>query len=81
MAKGVLYYTQNKFGSEWVNKVSNSKGWSVDFNLRVSDVQNSNLLVNENNKGKGVGLYVNDGSNQEVVNFLNQEIVFSNSGH
>ncbi len=75
---GVWYYTQDKFGSEWFNKVSNNKGWSVDFNLRVSDVQNSNLLVNDNDKGKGAGVYVNDGSKQEVVNFFNQEIVFAN---
>ena len=24
---GVWYYTQNKFGSNWFNKVSNQQGW------------------------------------------------------
>ncbi len=76
---GVWYYTQNKFGSEWVNKVDNSKGWTVDFNLLVSDVQNSEWIIDDNNKGKGIGLYVNDGIKQENINFLTQQIVFSNA--
>ena len=33
---GVWYYTQNKFGSDWVNKVDNSKGWTVDFNSKIA---------------------------------------------
>ena len=53
---GVWYYTQDKFGSEWFNKVDNRKGWTLDFNLRVSDVYNSELLVNDSNKGKGAGI-------------------------
>ena len=76
---GVWYYTQNKFGSEWFNKVDNKKGWTVDFNLRVSDVRNSEWLIDENNKGKGVGIYVNDGEREEIINFLTQEIVFVNA--
>ena len=48
---GVWYYTQNKFGSDWVNKVDNSKGWTIDFNLRVSDTQDSDWIIDENNKG------------------------------
>lgn len=78
---GIWYYTQNKFGSEWVNKVDNANGWTVDFNLRVSDVENSDWILDENNKGKGIGLYVNDGTKQEVINFLSQEIIFSNINH
>jgi hypothetical protein len=74
---GVWYYTQNKPGSEWVDKVSNSKGWSVDFNLRVNDVHNSQISLGEDAKGKGSGIYINDGEKQEVINFLPQEIVFS----
>ena len=77
----VWYYTQNKFGSDWVNKVDNSKGWTVDFNLRVSDVHNTDWIIDENNKGKGIGIYVNDGTRQEVINFLTQQIVFSNANH
>ena len=77
----ICYYTQNKFGSEWVNRVDNVKGWTVDFNLRVSDTQNSEWIIDENNKGKGIGIYINDGTKQETINFLNQEIIFSNANH
>ena len=76
---GSLFYTQRKFGSEWFNEVDNKKGWTVDFNLRVVDVQNSDRLLDEESKVKGIGIYVNDGSNQEVVNFFTQEIIFSNA--
>ena len=75
----ICYYTQNKFGTDWVNKVDNNKGWTVDFNLRVSDVHNSELISSEDEKAKGVGVYVNDGAKQETLNFLTQEIVFSNA--
>ena len=76
---GVWYYTQNKFGMDWVNKVQNTKGWTVDFNLRVADVQNSEAVIDENTKGHGVGVYVNDGTRQETINFLTQEIFFANA--
>ena len=77
--KGSLYYcTQNKFGTDWVNKADNAKGWTVDFNLRVSDVHNSELISSGDGKAIGVGVYVNDGKKQETINFLTQQIVFSN---
>ncbi len=76
---GVWYYTQNKIGSEWVNKVDNLKGWTVDFNLTVSDVQNSDWIIDENDKGKGIGIYINDGKKQETINFLTQQIIFKNA--
>ncbi|KKK70777.1 hypothetical protein LCGC14_2920570 [marine sediment metagenome] len=72
---------KNKFGSDWVNRADNAKGWTVDFNLRVSDTQDSDWIIDENNKGKGIGLYVNDGTRQETINFLNQQIVFANANY
>lgn len=78
---GVCYYTQNKIGSEWVNNVDNSKGWTIDFNLKVSDIYNGDWILDENEKGKGIGLYVNDGAKQENINFMSQEIIFSNADY
>ncbi len=75
---GVWYYKQDKFGTEWFNKVDNKKGWTLDFNLRVSDIHNSELLIDDDKKVKGAGIYVNDGTRQETINFLTQEIVFAN---
>jgi len=76
---GVCYYTQNRFGTEWFNNADNKKGWTIDLNLRVSDVQNSEWFADENKKGNGIGLYVNDGTRQETINFLTQEIILSNA--
>ena len=76
---GRWYYAHNKFGTEWFDKVDNNKGWTVDFNLRVVDIQNSDFTLDEDDKTKGIGIYVNDGFRQETINFLTQEIVFSNA--
>ncbi len=76
---GKWYYTNNKFGTEWFDNVDNSKGWTVDFSLRVVDVKNNDILLDEDIKARGVGVYVNDGSRQEEINFLKQEISFVNA--
>jgi hypothetical protein len=75
---GVFYYTQNRPGTKWFDSVNNSNGWTVDFSLRVADVVNSDEVIDENSTG-GLGIYVNDGSKKEVVNFLTQEIIFRNA--
>ena len=76
---GIWYYTNNKFGTEWFDEVDNSKGWTVDFNLKVVDVQNNDSTLDDDNKAKGIGIYTNDGNRQEVINFLPQEIIFTNA--
>jgi hypothetical protein len=73
------YYSQNKIGTSWFDKVNNQKGWTLDFNLTVSDVQNHGGSVEELHKADGAGIYVNDGTAQEIVNFMPQEIFFTNS--
>lgn len=76
---GHWFYTQRKPGTTWFDGVSNKKGWSVDFNLRISDVQNSHTTLDEEGKANGVGVYVNDGTRQETINFFPQEVVFKNA--
>jgi hypothetical protein len=76
---GSWYYTQNKFGTQWFDNVDNQKGWTADFNLTVADIQNSDWILDENSKAKGVGVYVNDGTREEIINFLTQEIIFVNA--
>ena len=77
--KGQCYYRQNKPGTVWYDNVRNDKGWTIDFNLRVFDVQNDkNNLVGDNEE-LGVGVYINDGSYKETINFLTQEIILSNA--
>ena len=72
---GVCYYTQNRPGTKWFDTVSNSKGWTIDFNLKVVNVDNGDVsLYDDYNKGSG--LYINDGTRKEVIIFLTQEIIF-----
>ena len=75
---GKWYYTNNKFGTKWFDNVNNNKGWTVDFSLRVVDVQNNDNILDEDTKARGIGIYVNDGAKQEEINFLTQEISFVN---
>lgn len=74
-----FYYKQDKPGTTWYDKIRNDRGWTIDFNMRVFDVQNDKNSLSEDNNGLGVGIYVNDGSYKETINFLTQEIILSNS--
>ena len=38
---GVWYYKQDKPGTEWFDHTDNDKGWTVDFGLKVVDVNDS----------------------------------------
>lgn len=75
---GNWYYTQNKPGTPWFDKVDNTKGWTVDFNLRIDSIENSSSLTTQE-PPDGLGLYVNDGTKYETLYFLTQEIIFNNS--
>ncbi len=75
---GKWYYTHNKFGTKWFNNVNNKTGWTVDFNLQVTDVANSDIVIDED-ENRGIGLYVNDGEKKETITFLPQEILLANS--
>lgn len=75
---GFWYYKQDRPGTEWFDHADNSKGWTIDFNLKVLDVNDSieNLLEDILD---GAGVYVNDGVAQESITFLTQEIIFQNA--
>ena len=78
LAGGSWFYTQNKPGTKWFDRVDNNRGWTIDFNLTVNDVINSDPNRIED-KTKGIGIYVNDGKRKETINFLSQEIIFSHA--
>lgn len=75
---GLWYYKQDKPGSEWFDHADNDKGWTIDFNLEVSDINDSieNLIEDVID---GAGVYINDGVAQESITFLTQEIIFQNA--
>ena len=66
---GVWYYTQNRPGTIWFDTVNNSKGWTIDFNLKVVNVDNSDIIL-YNDSDKGSGIYVNDGTRKEILTFI-----------
>ena len=73
---GKWFYSQNKPGSQWFDNVSNEKGWTVDFNLEVLKVENSNIPTQALDPD-GLGVYFNDGTRYESIYFLEQEILFN----
>ena len=75
---GRWFYTHNKPGTKWFDDVANSKGWTVDFNLTVRKAANSDLVFDDD-KIKGIGVYVNDGTRKEIISFMTQEIIFKNA--
>ncbi len=78
LSGGQIFFRQNKPGSPWYDLVSNSKGWTVDFNLEVLRIENASFL-SEIDSTEGVGIYVNDGIRQETIVFLEQEVLFKNA--
>jgi hypothetical protein len=75
---GIWYYKQDKPGTEWFDHADNEKGWTLDFNLKVEDVNDSKDRLFEDDLD-GAGIYVNDGTAQESITFLQQEIIFQNA--
>jgi hypothetical protein len=76
---GKWFYSQRRPGTPWFDKVDNSVGWSVDFDLTVSSIEDSDRPSNVPDP-EGAGLYLNDGKYHETINFLTQEIVLGSNG-
>jgi hypothetical protein len=75
---GKWFYTQRKKGTPWFDKVNNETGWTVDFDFRVDQVEDSDSPSNTG-LPKGIGVYVNDGVIAENFWFLPQEIIFESN--
>ena len=73
---GKWFYSQRRPGTAWVDRATNEKGWTLDFNLHVVSVEND-LGFSNTPEPDGLGIYVNDGTRFESIYFLSQEVVFS----
>lgn len=72
---GICYLSQRTHGHAWFDKVDNSKGWQTEFSLTVGSVEQN--IENDNDLDKeGVGVYVNDGTRQEIIIFTRDKITF-----
>lgn len=76
---GKWFYSHRRPGTPWFDKVDNTVGWSVDFDLTVESIEDSDRPSNVPNP-EGAGLYLNDGQYRETINFLTQEIVLGSNG-
>jgi hypothetical protein len=74
---GKIYFSQSAKGTDWRTSCNNQDGWTVDFALQIKNVEDFIKTTIQN--VDGVGLYVNDGTYQEVINFLPKQIVFKNA--
>lgn len=72
---GQWYYRQDKPGTAWFDRADNVKGWTIDFTLTVTGVENVSALA-DSAEPDGLGIYVNDGTFRETIYFLPQEVVF-----
>ena len=75
---GKLYFSQSEKGSKWFDIVDNKKGWTVAFSMKVFSLADD-VKSSATDKPDGFGIYVNDGTYQEVVHFFTDQIVFRNS--
>ncbi|NJL70324.1 MAG: hypothetical protein HC888_01340 [Candidatus Competibacteraceae bacterium] len=72
------FYAQSRPGTPWFDKASNSRGWTVDFNVQVHAIENSEGSSDFGDPG-AIGIYVNDGKRAESIYFLEQEVVFKHA--
>lgn len=75
LSTGKWFYAHRKKGTPWFDRADNEKGWTIDFDFRVDEVEDSDT-PSAIGKPKGVGLYINDGLCSENLWFLPQEVVF-----
>ena len=71
---GKWFYSHRKYGTPWFEKVSNTRGWTVDFDIIVDSVEDSDRPSSVDGP-EGLGLYVNDGTYYENIHFLTQEVI------
>jgi len=74
LSTGKWFYSHRKKGTPWFDRVSNEKGWTVDFDLRIDEMEDSDTPSNVSNT-KGIGIYINDGLCSENISFMSQEII------
>jgi hypothetical protein len=75
---GRLYYSQRERGSVWFDDVTSEEGWTVEFSLSVSNVADAQTSY-QTDSDDGVGVYVNDGTHQEVVWFFKDSILLKHA--
>jgi len=69
----IHYYSQRTHGHSWFDNVDNNKGWQVSFSFELENLE-SDDYEEQNLDKSGFGVYVNDGSRQEIIYFYEDRI-------
>ncbi len=69
----IHYYTQRAHGHSWFDNVDNEKGWQVSFTFDL-DILEHDDFVDQNIDHKGFGIFINDGTYQEIIFFYEDRI-------
>lgn len=78
-AGGKWFYSHRKPGTPWFDSCSNDKGWTIDFDARIENIEDSDR-PSDIGKPEGCGLYINDGRFYENIYFLTQELIIDSTG-
>lgn len=69
----IHYYSQRVPGHAWFDGADNEKGWRISFALDIEKIE-ADDYINENIDKHGFGVYINDGTYQEILYFYEDRI-------
>lgn len=69
----IHYYSQRVSGHSWFDNVDNKKGWQASFGFKLDTLEQSDFN-NEYVFHHGFGMYINDGTYQEIIYFYPDRI-------
>lgn len=73
VSRAIHYYSQRTHGHAWFDKVDNEKGWQAAFSFQLDKLEADDFEETNIDKS-GFGVYVNDGTYQEIVYFYDDRI-------
>lgn len=69
----IHYYSQRTHGHSWYDMVDNEKGWQLTFSFQLEHLEQDDF-EEENIDHQGFGVYLNDGTHQEILYFYQDRI-------
>lgn len=69
----IHYYSQRTHGHAWYDRVDNEKGWQITFSFQLERLEQDDFQ-NDQIRHAGFGVYINDGTKQEIIHFYEDRI-------
>lgn len=73
ISRAIHYYTQRTHGHAWFDQADNSKGWNIGFSFQLEKLEADDFEETNIDK-QGFGIFVNDGTYQEIIYFYEDRI-------